>query len=130
MASRGWPWAARVFLLEDLEDFCLPDFVAFVPLAAGVDGFSFVGVVVGAFSFFPIASRYDFGLADCVFCCSLISVIGGVKFSVTLTLPTAFSSFFVIVLSENSILIDDDGVWTFVYLFGTLPNGATRTTSL
>ncbi len=82
-------------LISGFGGFFLPDFVAFVPLA---------------FSFFPIASRCDFGLADCVFCCSSISVIGGVKFSVALTLPTAFSSFFVIVLSENSILIDDDDV--------------------
>jgi hypothetical protein len=44
--------------LADFDDFCLPDFVDFVPVAAAVtaidvDGFSFVVT----FSFFPIASR-------------------------------------------------------------------------
>jgi hypothetical protein len=37
-------------------------------------------------------------------------IIGGVKFVVELVFNTDLSSFFVIVLSENSIFIEDDGV--------------------
>ncbi len=50
-------------------------------------------------------------------------------FVVGLSLTTDFSSFFVIVLSENSIFIEDDGVigiWTAAAFVGTVPNDATK----